>query len=178
MTSDLLNETAAEETARTERLRNLSRPFEALDLSSNGTPATVPSSELPVRTAAAPRRNGGCFVAVTESVLAPDGPRRPANLLLRRARLRASSPSGSGPMSQRELAEAMTAYIQCATGRDVAMDRHYVSRLERGARRWPNVDYRAAFRAVLGAESDADLGFFAPHGPTRRCCPGWTTRCP
>ncbi len=63
-------------------------------------------------------------------------------------------------MSQRELAEAVTAHLQRTTGRDVALDRHYVSRLERGARRWPNVDYRAGFRAVLGAETDAELGFF------------------
>jgi hypothetical protein len=63
-------------------------------------------------------------------------------------------------MSQRELAQAVTAYVQRTTGRDVALDRHYISRLERGARHWPNVDYRAGFRAVLGAETDAELGFF------------------
>jgi transcriptional regulator with XRE-family HTH domain len=63
-------------------------------------------------------------------------------------------------MSQRELAEAVTAYVQRTTGRDVALDRHYISRLERGARRWPNADYRAGFRAVLGVATDAGLGFF------------------
>jgi hypothetical protein len=62
-------------------------------------------------------------------------------------------------MSQQELAEAVTAYIQRTTGRDVALDRHYISRLERGVRGWPNADYRAGFRAVLGAETDAELGF-------------------
>jgi hypothetical protein len=32
--------------------------------------------------------------------------------------------------------------------------------LERGARRWPNADYRAGFRAVLGVDTDNALGFF------------------
>jgi hypothetical protein len=62
-------------------------------------------------------------------------------------------------MSQQELAEAVTAYVQRTTGRDVALDRHYISRLERGARRWTNAVYRAGLRAVLGVETDAELGF-------------------
>ena len=86
--------------------------------------------------------------------------RRP-NQQLRRARLCLLSPSGSGqPMSQRELAEAVTAYVQRTTARDVDLDRHYISHLERGARRWPNADYRRGFRAVLGASVDAELGFY------------------
>ncbi|WP_143061021.1 XRE family transcriptional regulator [Saccharopolyspora shandongensis] len=37
-----------------------------------------------------------------------------------------------------------------------------MSKLERGIHRWPNPVYRSAFRAVLGAESDAELGFYCP----------------
>jgi hypothetical protein len=42
------------------------------------------------------------------------------------------------------------------------MDAHYVGRLERGIRRYPTADYREAFRAVLGAATDAELGFIHP----------------
>jgi hypothetical protein len=62
-------------------------------------------------------------------------------------------------MSRQELAEAVNAYLFTHTKRVYAMDAHYVGRLERGARRWPNADYRQGFRAVLGAQSDAELGF-------------------
>lgn len=89
--------------------------------------------------------------------VAPHGGR---NDLLRLARLRTPSPSDpSKPMSQRELAEAATTYVQRTTGRDVALDRHDVSRWERGKRRLPTAEYRDALKAVLGAGTDADLGF-------------------
>jgi hypothetical protein len=63
-------------------------------------------------------------------------------------------------MSRQELAEAVNAYVFTATRRVYAMDAHYVGRLERGARRWPNADYRTGFRAVLGVDTDSALGFF------------------
>lgn len=86
--------------------------------------------------------------------------RRP-NDRLRRARLRLVSPSGSGrPLSRQELAEAVNAYLFTATGRVVSLDGSYVGGLERGEYRWPGADYRRAFRAVLGAATDVDLGFF------------------
>jgi hypothetical protein len=92
--------------------------------------------------------------------------RRP-NLLLRQARLGTRSPYDSGrPMSRQEVAEAVNAYVYATTGRVSAMDAHYVSRLERGVRRYPTEDYRAALRAVLGAASDAELGF-VPTRPAR-----------
>jgi hypothetical protein len=62
-------------------------------------------------------------------------------------------------MSRQELAEAVNAYLFTHTKRVYAMDAHYVGRLERGARRWPNADYRQGFRTVLGVQSDAELGF-------------------
>jgi transcriptional regulator with XRE-family HTH domain len=85
------------------------------------------------------------------------------NDLLRQARLRTPSPAEPDrPMSQRELAEALTAHVFHTTTRVVSLDRHYVSRIERGLRRYPTADYRAAFRAVLGVATDAELGFVSP----------------
>lgn len=92
------------------------------------------------------------------------------NDLLRLARLRTPSPSGSTkPMSQRELAEAITAHVQRATGRDVALDRHDISRWENGKRHCQTVAYRDALRIVLGVATDAELGFHIaarPHPTT------------
>ncbi len=62
-------------------------------------------------------------------------------------------------MSRQELAEAVNAHVYRATGRVSAMDAHYIGRLERGVRRYPSVGYRTAFRAVLDAAADAELGF-------------------
>ncbi|MEV7231973.1 hypothetical protein AB0M79_33940 [Polymorphospora sp. NPDC051019] len=84
-----------------------------------------------------------------------------ANDLLRNARLNRPSTSGSGrAMSRQELAEAVNARMFAVTGRVGGLDGNYVGKLERGEYRWPGADYRAAFRAVLGAASDADLGFY------------------
>ena len=89
-----------------------------------------------------------------------DEPVSHPNWLLHQARLRLPSPSGSGrPMSRQELAEAVNTYLFERSKRVYALDAHYVGRLERGARRWPNADYRAGLRAVLGAQNDAELGF-------------------
>ncbi|MGC9671012.1 hypothetical protein ACNTMW_31245 [Planosporangium sp. 12N6] len=63
-------------------------------------------------------------------------------------------------MSRQELAEALNLHVLNATGRVVALDGNYVGKLERGEHRWPRADYRAAFRAVLGAATDSELGFF------------------
>jgi hypothetical protein len=88
--------------------------------------------------------------------------RRP-NTRLRQARLRTPSPAdGRYVMSRQELAEAVNAHVFRATGRVSVMDAHYVARLERGIRRYPKDDYRAAFRAVLGVTTDAELGFAPP----------------
>ena len=87
-------------------------------------------------------------------------PKQERNDLLRQARLRTPSPSNrTRPMSQRELADAVTAYVQHTTGRDVALSRHEISRWESGKRRRPSAEYRSALRAVLGTATDAELGF-------------------
>src|SRR3712207_6761979 len=86
---------------------------------------------------------------------------RPPNALLRQARIRRLSPSGSGrPMSRQELAEAVNAYLW-ATYRVVdRLDATDIGKLERGEHRWPRARRREAFRAVLGAASDTELGFY------------------
>ncbi len=66
-------------------------------------------------------------------------------------------------MSRRELGEAVTGWLQDNTGKNVALDAHYVAKMERGAFVRPSEHYRAALRAVLGVASDADLGFSDPN---------------
>jgi hypothetical protein len=63
-------------------------------------------------------------------------------------------------MSRQELAEAVNAFLFAATGRVSNLDGSYVGRLEPGEYRWPCKAYRQAFRAVLGALADAELGFY------------------
>ncbi|MFD0200710.1 MULTISPECIES: hypothetical protein [Saccharothrix] len=65
-------------------------------------------------------------------------------------------------MSRRELAEAAVAWLHETAGKTVALDAHYIAKLERGVVGRPSEHYRAALRAVLGVAADADLGF-SPH---------------
>lgn len=83
------------------------------------------------------------------------------NDLLRRARERTESTVCAGrQMTQRELAELVNRYVWDRFGQMVEVDDNYVGKLERGVIRWPNRRYREAFRAILGASRDADLGFW------------------
>lgn len=88
------------------------------------------------------------------------------NHLLRAARERTPSHVAPGePMSRRELAEAVNAWLWRTTGRRYEVDAHTIARWERGAVRWPQAQFRAALRHVLGADSDTALGFRpASHG--------------
>jgi hypothetical protein len=85
---------------------------------------------------------------------------------LHRARMRVESPNASGePLSRQELAELVNAWVYDNTTppRVIATDANYVGQLERGRIRWPqDPDRRAGFRAVLGADTDADVGFRRP----------------
>lgn len=82
------------------------------------------------------------------------------NDLLRHARLRLVSPSGSGrALSRQELAEAVNAWLFEHTDRVSCLDASHIGKLERGVIRWPQEDTRQALCAVLGAANDADLGF-------------------
>ncbi|MFI5623969.1 hypothetical protein ACIA03_10915 [Nocardioides sp. NPDC051685] len=88
-----------------------------------------------------------------------------ANELLRRRRQSMPSPSGSGePMTRLELAEAVNRHIWSVTGTRSTIDVETIGRYERGQIQWPGETYRLGLRAVLGAGTDAELGF----RPTRR----------
>lgn len=99
------------------------------------------------------------------------------NHQLRQARVQRPSPTGSGrPMSRQELADHVNEFIFREFGREVGLDANYVGKLERGEHRWPNDVYRRAFRSVLRAGTDADLGFFiirtdAPRAETATVAP-------
>jgi tetratricopeptide (TPR) repeat protein len=85
----------------------------------------------------------------------------PPNNQLSDARRRLLSPSGSGRvMSRQELADAVNAYLWKEHNQKVSLDANYVGKLERGEHRWPSGLYRKAFRAVLDASSDTELGFY------------------
>lgn len=85
---------------------------------------------------------------------------------LRRARERVESPNATGEsLSRQELAELVNAWVYEHTTppRIIGTDANYVGQLERGKIRWPqDSDRRAGFRAVLGAATDAELGFRRP----------------
>src|SRR5262249_29890553 len=94
-----------------------------------------------------------------------DGHKPRPNNLMRAARLRSLSPSGSGfPMSRQELAEEVNAYLYRKYKLEAHLDETDIGKLERGENRWPREKRREAFRAVLRAGIDAELGFY----PTRR----------
>ncbi len=86
-----------------------------------------------------------------------------ANEALRAAREAQPSPTVAGDvMSRAELADAVNGWLNVNTGRPGIVDAHMIGRYERGAVGWPNREYRAALRHVLGVTSDADLGFRPP----------------
>jgi hypothetical protein len=91
--------------------------------------------------------------------------RPPRNEQLRRARLVRISPTGSGrPMSRQELAELINRELSRLDPRHTVLDATYIGKLERGEIRWPQAAYRAAFRSVLAAPRDRDLGFYIVRG--------------
>ena len=60
------------------------------------------------------------------------------NHLLRRARLRTPSPSGSGqPMSRQELADAVNRYLADKQDPDGPVPANHVGKLEQGLYTWP-----------------------------------------
>lgn len=99
-----------------------------------------------------------------------------ANEDLRAARERTCSPRVPGAhLSRAELAEAVNAWLHRRTNRPGALDAHYIGRLERGAVRWPGREYRAALRSVLGADTDAALGFHPPGRSAPKTTPNLPT---
>ncbi len=92
------------------------------------------------------------------------GHRKP-NHLLREARLRMPSPSGSGrPMSRQELADAINAYLAPKDESEATLDANHIGKLERGTHRWPNDLRREAFRHVLNVTTDREIGFHIVRG--------------
>ncbi|MGH3771359.1 MAG: helix-turn-helix domain-containing protein [Pseudonocardiaceae bacterium] len=65
-------------------------------------------------------------------------------------------------LTQGQLAARVAELVEQATERGCGIDADYISKIERGTIRWPSTAYRAAFRTLLGATSDADLGLYCP----------------
>lgn len=76
-----------------------------------------------------------------------------SNYKLRSKRLAAGITEG-------QVAEEVARLVAAQTGRELAIDGNYVSKLERGVITWPNRAYREAFRALFGVANDAELGFY------------------
>ncbi|MGH3905094.1 MAG: hypothetical protein ACRDTE_13010 [Pseudonocardiaceae bacterium] len=64
-------------------------------------------------------------------------------------------------LTQHQLAEAVGEAHWRLFTKEAAFDADHVSKLERGLITWPNARYREAFRTVLGAATDAELGFYS-----------------
>jgi transcriptional regulator with XRE-family HTH domain len=62
--------------------------------------------------------------------------------------------------TQEQAADAVADAVSAQTrkARPTGIDAQWIGRLERGERRWPNADYRAALRAVYGVATDTELG--------------------
>ncbi|MGH3565189.1 MAG: hypothetical protein ACRDRH_03980 [Pseudonocardia sp.] len=56
----------------------------------------------------------------------------------------------------------MNAWLWERTGRRFGLDVHLVAKWERGKVRYPTGPYRRALRAILGADTDVELGFIPP----------------
>jgi hypothetical protein len=67
-------------------------------------------------------------------------------------------------MSRQELADAANAYIARFDEGEATLDANHIGKLERGVHRWMNDLRREAFRHVLGAARDAELGFYIIRG--------------
>lgn len=67
-------------------------------------------------------------------------------------------------MSRQELAEAVNAYLWEKYRQRENLSANDIGNLERGVTRWPGKRRREAFRAVLHATTDAELGFYIMQG--------------
>lgn len=94
--------------------------------------------------------------------------RKPApNDLFRAARERLPSPSGAPrSMSRQELADAVNAYLYREHKITEKLNQDHIGKIERGHTGWPGEWRRLGLRAVLGAASDTELGFYF-HRTTR-----------
>jgi hypothetical protein len=74
-------------------------------------------------------------------------------------------------ITEGQVAEEVARLVAAQTGRELAINGNYVSKLERGVITWPNRAYRQAFRTLFGVANDADLGFYPSR--TRRDAERW-----
>src|SRR5277367_2175513 len=74
-------------------------------------------------------------------------------------------------ITEGQVAEEVARLVAAQTGRELAINGNYVSKLERGVITWPNRAYRQAFRTLFGVTNDADLGFYPSR--TRRDAERW-----
>jgi transcriptional regulator with XRE-family HTH domain len=74
-------------------------------------------------------------------------------------------------LTEGQVAEGVAKLVAAQTGRELAINGNYVSKLERGVITWPNRAYREAFRALFGAANDDELGFYPSR--TRRDAERW-----
>ena len=89
------------------------------------------------------------------------------NARLRTARERLPSCRVPGEhLSRAELADAVNAWLWEHTDRRFDLDDHLIGKWERGIVRYPIAPYRAALRAVLGVDTDVELGFVRSARPT------------
>jgi hypothetical protein len=63
-------------------------------------------------------------------------------------------------MSRQELADAVNAYLAGTNDPDGPVTANHVGKLEQGTNTWPRALRRQAYRAILGATTDAELGFY------------------
>ena len=76
-------------------------------------------------------------------------------------------------ITESQVAEEVARIVAVQTGRELAIDGNYVSKLERGVITWPNRSYREAFRTLFNVLSDAELGFYPSR--TKRDAERWLT---
>jgi len=74
-------------------------------------------------------------------------------------------------MTEGQVAEEVAKIVAAQTGRELAINGNYVSKLERGVITWPNRAYRQAFRTLFTAGNDSELGFYPSR--TRRDAERW-----
>ena len=79
-------------------------------------------------------------------------------------------------MSTQEVAEAINEYLYLHWNMTTSVDHRFVSNYEGGMYRWPARHYREAFRAVLGAATDAELGFYVKRMPRSQASKGSSPR--
>lgn len=142
--------------------------FHAYQARHNLRPDSTPPTGLPLSTEPTATTTEADAEA-PETATSPDDKEREPNTKFRAARL--STPSlqwDNECLSMQELAEAANEYLWTKHSTETAINANYISKIERGVIGCPRKHYRDAFRAVLNAKSDSDLGFRSVHRSCER----------